>query len=390
MKRSAVRELLKVTAQPEILSFAGGLPAPELFPVAETAAAAQVVLAREGARALQYAQTEGVAELRDWIAARFSTPARKLSRENVAITSGAQQALDLAGRVLLDPGDTVLVENPTYLSLLSAWRPLGAKFAAAPCDAGGLRPDALAPLLQRGPKLLYTMPNFQNPQGATLAAERRLPLVNLLREHGVALLEDDPYGELRFEGQTPPRLVDLDARSGPDGALDFNVIHAGTFSKILAPGLRLGWITASEEVVDQIVLAKQTADLHTSPFTQLIALELLASGFLDRQIPRLRRAYKERRDVMLQALAAHFPEGVTWTRPEGGMFLLATLPPGCDAGALLPLALERKVAFVPGVEFHLNGEGRNTMRLNFSHTPPERIEEGIRRLGALLKEQLAA
>lgn len=390
MKRSAVRELLKVIARPEIISFAGGLPAPELFPVAELRAASNAVLEREGRRALQYAETEGVSELREWLAVHFSQPGRRIKPANVLITSGAQQGLDLIGRVLLEEGDQVVVENPTYLALLSAWRPLGVAFLATPGDADGLRTDSLEPLLRRRPKLLYTIPNFQNPQGTTLSLERRARLVKLARAHGVGIVEDNPYGELRFGGEPLPHLLDLDTQSAPTGGLEFNVIHTGTFSKVLAPGLRVGWVVGSETVVDKLVQAKQAADLHTSTLNQLIAFQLLTSGLLDHQLPRLRLAYQQRRDAMLTALATHFPEGLTWTRPAGGMFLLVTLPTGWDASEILVLALRQNVAFVPGEDFHLEGQGHNTFRLNYSNARPDQIEEGIRRLGGVLRDYALA
>jgi 2-aminoadipate transaminase len=383
MRRSAVRELLKVTAQPDMISFAGGLPAPELFPMEEIRAASEAVLTRQGRRALQYGETEGTAELRDWLARRYSTSARLLTRENVVITSGAQQALDLLGRILLNDGDRVIVENPTYLALLSAWRPLGVGFVPAPGDESGLCVHDLEPQFAQRPKLLYVIPNFQNPRGTTLVSERRAELVEQCRANGIGVTEDDPYSELRYEGERLPSLLELDSRLACGGP-DWNVIHTGTFSKVLGPGLRLGWVVAPESVIEKLVLAKQTADLHTSTLNQLIAAELLHRGILEHQVPRLRVEYRRRRDAMLAAMVKHFPDGVTWTRPAGGMFLLVTLPEGADAEALLPAALDRRVAFVPGEEFHLIGCGKNTLRLNFSHSAPELIEEGIRRLSEVL------
>ncbi len=382
MKRSAVRELLKLTAQPGMISFAGGLPAPELFPVEAVRRAADAALALRGGSALQYGETEGLAELRDWIAARFSRTDAPLDRSRVAIVSGAQQGLDLLGRVLLDPGDAVVVENPTYLALLSAWRPLGARFLPVPSDARGMRVDELESLLRQRPKLIYVTPTFQNPQGTTLTLERRVRLVELAHRYDVALIEDDPYGELRYEGESLPSLFDLAGRArGHDGS----VIHVGTFSKTLAPGLRVGWALAAPEVIDQLTLAKQAADLHTSTLNQGMVLELLREGALAGHLPRLRDAYRQRRDAMLAALEAHLPPSVRWTRPEGGMFLLVTLPLGWSGAELLKQALARNVAFVPGEDFHLDGAGRNTFRLNFSNATPERIEEGVKRLGEALR-----
>jgi 2-aminoadipate transaminase len=384
MKRSAVREILKVTANPEIISFAGGLPAAELFPVARVKEALGAVLDRVGGKSLQYSESEGLAGLRDWIASQFTTAELRVERDNVLITSGGQQALDLVGRVLLEPGDRVIVENPTYLALLSAWRPQGVEFLAAPSDDDGMQVEAIEPLLKQRPKLIYLSPNFQNPQGTTLGEARRHRLAALLREYDVGLVEDNPYGELRYTGQPLPHLLQLDAAAQPASGPGNHVIYVGTFSKVLMPGLRLGWAIAAREVIDKLVQAKQAADLHTSTLNQHLALELLSQGFLEKFLPLLRQTYRQRRDRMLTALEKHFPKPVSWTHPDGGMFLLARLAKGQDAGALLPAALARKVAFVPGEEFHLNGDGRNTLRLNFSNTQPEQIEIGIRCLAEAL------
>ena len=431
MKRSAVRELLKLTAQPDIISFAGGLPAAELFPIQEVKEATEAVLARVGPAALQYGETEGLGELRDWIASRFARPGLPITRHNVVIVTGAQQALDLIGRIYLDEEDTVIVENPTYLALLSAWRPLGVRFLAGASDQEGMRVEELEPLLEHKPKLIYTIPNFQNPQGTTLRLDRRHRLIELVRARNVAVVEDNPYGELRFEGGPLPHLFELAARMDSNGAMEShlfqkdlltaheptgipltrpadtlsptggegwgkgdrfmesNVLYVGTFSKVLMPGLRVGWVIAPEPVIDKIVQAKQAVDLHTSTLCQWIMWELIRGGVLDRQLPRLRQAYRERRDAMLSALKKYFPDKVTWTRPEGGMFLLATLPEGLNANEVLAEAILRKVAFVPGGEFHLHGAGQNTFRLNFSSSPPPLIEEGVKRLGCVLKGFLA-
>jgi 2-aminoadipate transaminase len=389
MKRTAVREILKLTAQPDMISFAGGLPAPELFPVAEIERASASVLRTIGSRSLQYGETEGVGELRDWIACGFGRPGAQVERNNVVIVSGGQQGLDLLGRVLLDEGDRVVVENPTYLALLSAWRPSGAEFLPVAADHDGMRVDELEPLFRQGPKALYALPNFQNPQGTTLSAERRVKLVELARAHGVGLVEDDPYGELRYDGEPLPHLFHLDAGHGPTDKLAGNVVFVGTFSKVLVPGLRLGWVIGPEELIDKVVQAKQAADLHTSTFNQYLVLTLLREGLLEKRLPQLRAAYRARRDAMLAGLERHFPPEVKWTRPAGGMFLMVTLPNELNAMTLLQDALQHKVAFVPGEEFHLHGAGRNTFRLNFSNSPPALIEEGIVRLGSLLKKTLA-
>jgi 2-aminoadipate transaminase len=305
-------------------------------------------------------------------------------------TSGSQQALDLLGKVFLDPGDHVVVERPTYLGALQAWRAFEAGFAVADTDQEGMVPDSLPPHFRGGPKFVYTLPNFQNPTGATLPLERRRELVRQADHYGVPIVEDDPYGQLRYRGTHLPPLfaVDAGARRGRRG--EGNVIYLSSFSKTLAPGLRLGWIVAPREVVERLVLAKQGADLHTSTLVQLLAHEVSRRGFLDRHVRRLRALYHSRCDAMLAAMSRHFPAGVRWTRPHGGLFVWAALPPGLDATEVLHVALVEKVAFVPGAAFYAGEPQRNTLRLNFSNAPEDRIEEGIRRLGHVLGQMLAA
>jgi 2-aminoadipate transaminase len=383
MKRSAVRELLKVTAQPGMISFAGGLPAADLFPMDEVRAAAEAVLLRHGTKSLQYGETEGLAELRDYIAEQFASSGRRIDRSHIAIVSGAQQALDLIGQVLLDTGDRVLVENPTYLALLAAWRPLGVQFVPGMTDNDGLRIDAsFEQLFRRKLKLIYTVCNFQNPSGTTLSAPRRRALVELVAKYSVPVVEDDPYGQLRYEGSSLPGLWELDSHSVTRG----HVLYVGTFSKVLMPGLRVGWIVAPPPVIDKLVQAKQAADLHTSTFNQFLVLELLKRSFLPQHLFRLQNEYRTRRDTMLRALATYLPRGCHWTRPEGGMFLMLTLPPGMDGAALLREALSEQVAFVPGEEFHLGDAGRDRVRLNFTNAPPNRIIEGVRRMAQALEK----
>lgn len=389
MKRSTIRELLKLTSQPGMISFAGGLPAPETFPVDALRAASDKVLATLGSRSLQYSESEGITPLRDCVANEFAAHGAPVRRENVVILNGSQQALDLVGRVLLDENDSVLVENPTYLALLSAWRPLGARFQAMPASEGGLNLETLPSLLAAQPKLAYLIPNYQNPQGCLMPCAHRQHIARLLRENRQLLVEDNPYGDLRYEGEALPDILDINARRAEDERLETEVIRTGTFSKVLAPGLRLGYVVATQEIIEKIVLAKQSADLHTSSFSQYLVLELLQTGLLNIQLPKIRALYRERRDAMLAAMERFFPDTVRWTRPQGGMFLLATLPAGVNTSDLLPAALEQKVAFVPGADFHLDGRGENTMRLNFSYNPPEVIEDGIRRLGQVLHSALA-
>jgi len=381
MKPSALRQLLKVTNRPGMISFAGGLPDANLFPLARVESAVQSVLRRVGGRALQYSETEGLPELRDWIARRYSTGRMCLTADNVLITAGAQQALDLIGRVLLDDGDTVVVENPTYMAALLAWEPLGAKFFPAAADENGLDPRALTPALAAQAKLVYVMPNFQNPTGATLTVERRKQILDTIAATDAVLFEDNPYAALRYEGQPLPTLLELDSPPDDGG----RVVQAGTFSKTLMPGLRVGWVIGPRPVIERMGRAKQAMDLHTGTFSQHIAFELVNSGYLEETMPRLIATYRQRRDAMLGVLEAHFPKGSHWTRPQGGMFVFAALPPDIDAAKLLPHAIERNVAFVPGAEFHLDGGGRNTLRLNFTKSPPDEIETGLRRLADAIR-----
>jgi len=382
MKRNAVRELLKVATRPDVISFAGGLPAAELFPVDVVHEAATAVLRRIGGRSLQYSETEGIPGLREWLARRYSHSQFQVRPENVLITSGSQQAIDLIGRVLLDEGNAVVVENPTYLAALTAWRPFGAKFIPAESDGEGIRTDSLNDALAEKPKIAYLVPNFQNPRGTTLSLERRHELVSLTRDNDAVVVEDDPYRELRYEGQSLASLSELAGLlpAGPES----HVVSLGTFSKTLAPGLRVGWVIAAAELIEKLAVTKQAADLHTSTFCQHLILELVTRGVLEEVVPLFRREYRRRRDAMLGALEQYFPRDAIWTRPEGGMFLLATLPKHLDGTALLPAALKENVAFVPGEEFHLNGRGRNTLRLNFSNASPERIEIGIERLARVI------
>jgi 2-aminoadipate transaminase len=388
MSSSAIRELLKVTEQPDFISFAGGMPAPEVFPVAEVAEAAGRILRERGSQALQYGATEGYRPLREWVAARMTGEGLPITAENVLITTGSQQALDLLGKVFVDPDSCVLVESPTYLAALQAWNAYGAAYTQVSADSDGMRTAGLERLLRTHPRFVYCLPNFQNPSGVTLTLERRKRLVALAAKHGVPLVEDDPYRELRFAGEHLPRLIQLDAARRDEAPYAGNVIYTTTFSKILSPGLRVGWVIAAREVIAKLTQAKQGTDLHTATFNQMIACELASTGFLDRHAAVIVRAYRERRDAMLAALAEEFPAGVTWTRPQGGMFLWVTLPAGMDAADLLRDAIERKVAFVPGAPFHTDGSGANTLRLNFSNASPKMIHEGTRRLGAVLRARL--
>lgn len=389
MGSSVIRELLKLTEQPDVISFAGGLPAPEVFPVREFQQACNYVLENFGGQALQYSTTEGYRPLREMIARHTARYSVAVCPENILITSGSQQALDFIGRLFINRGDYIVVESPTYLGALQAWNAYGAQYIAVRADENGMVIDELEAALRIGPKFIYVLPNFQNPSGCTLSFERRLKLVELADKYGVPIVEDDPYGQLRYEGEHIPSLVYLDGKfRGDNGTYTGNVIYLSTFSKLLAPGLRLAWVVAPEQVIRRLVMAKQAADLHTASFNQYVAYEVGKGGFLDEHVKLIRSTYKERRDVMLEMMDEMFPAGVQWTRPQGGMFLWGILPQGVDAAEVLQKAVERKVAFVPGAAFHATGGGVNTMRINFSYASPPTIREGITRLGLTLKECL--
>jgi 2-aminoadipate transaminase len=390
MKSSAIRELLKLTEDPDIISFAGGLPAPEVFPVDEFNAACERVLHHQGAQALQYGMTEGYTPLREMIAERTSRQGIKVTADNVLITSGSQQALDLLGKVFINGGDRILVENPTYLGALQAWNIYGADYVTVRLDENGLVTDELEPVMRMGPKFMYVLPNFQNPSGVTLSYERRMQLIKTADHYGVPIIEDDPYGELRFEAEAIPSVETLDSQVHHNGGcMTGNVIYLSTFSKTLAPGIRLAWVIAPPEVIQKLVMAKQGTDLHTSTFTQIVAYEVSQNGFLDHHIELIRRVYRERRNVMIESLEENMPDGVHWTHPKGGLFLWLTLPGKMNSIDLFREAVKQKVAFVPGESFYACGGGENAMRLNFSNATPERINEGISRLGVSIKRRLS-
>lgn len=386
---SIIRELLKLTQIPGLISFAGGLPAPEIFPTEICATATTRLLKEQGQEALQYSATEGYAPLRQLIVDKLSKIGIKLTIENVQITSGSQQGLDLIGKMMLDPHDVVLTEQPTYLGALQAWKAYQADFVTVAIDDNGIDVDAMEEVLQTSnPKFMYILPNFQNPGGVTLSLERRKKLVALANQYGVPIVEDDPYGDLRYEGEHLPPLMALDQELHADG--DGNVLYLGTFSKIFAPGLRLGWVAGPTAVIQKFTMAKQGADLHTSTFTQMLLHEIAKDGFLDEHRKIILRVYKERRNIMLEGLEKHMPDGVTWTHPHGGLFLWVTLPEAMQAREVFDRALENKVAFVPGYAFFPESEtgytGHNTMRLNFSNATPEQIAIGIERLGQAIRK----
>ncbi|MFD4561520.1 PLP-dependent aminotransferase family protein [Streptomyces sp. NPDC058469] len=372
---SPVRDILAVTARPEVINFAGGLPAPELFDATGIAAAYQAVLAETPARALQYATTEGEPVLRTALAARTSARGLPTGPDDLLVTTGSQQALSLLATALLEPGDVVLVESPCYLAALQVFAFAGARVVAVPGDGDGVDPGALDELVVRErPKLLYTVPTFQNPTGRTMPADRRAAVAAVAARRGLWIVEDDPYGELRFEGERLPWIA------AQGGAADRTVL-LGSFSKVMAPGLRLGWLRAPAELLRACVVAKQAADLHTPTVNQLAAARYLADNDLDAHVARVAAVYRERRDAMLGGLANSLPEGSSWERPEGGMFLWARLPESYDTTELVSRVLRQDVAYVPGAPFYAGEPDRSTMRLCFVTQTPGEIREGLRRLG---------
>ncbi|MGE5642968.1 MAG: PLP-dependent aminotransferase family protein [Byssovorax cruenta] len=391
MGSSVIRELLKFTEQPDIISFAGGLPAPDVFPLKEFREACNYVIDHFGPQALQYSTTEGYTPLREMIARHNARYSVEINPDNILITSGSQQALDFLGRLFINRGDYIVCESPTYLGALQAWNAYGAQYIPVRADENGMIVDELEAALRIGPKFIYILPNFQNPSGSTLSLERRRQLVELADKYGVPIVEDDPYGQLRYEGEHIPSVVALDSEyRGPNGGhYSGNVIYLSTFSKLLAPGLRLAWVIAPPEVIRKLVMTKQAADLHTASFNQYVAYEVAKGGFLDEHVKMIRATYKERRDVMFEMMEQMFPPEVTWSRPQGGMFLWGVLPEEMDAAEVLKRAIEKKVAFVPGEAFHPRGGGKNTMRINFSYSSPDTIREGVTRLGMTLKELIA-
>jgi 2-aminoadipate transaminase len=384
LRPSAIREILKVTASPDVISFAGGLPAPELFPVEAVARSTQAVLSADGPAALQYGVTEGHLPLREWVCTHLAaTVGLSVTPDDILITNGSQQALDLLAKVLLDPGDLVVTENPAYLGALQAFQAYEARVAGLASDEHGLRPDALRSFLETSPvrpKFLYLIPNYQNPTGVTLSAARRAEIVHIAAHHRVPVLEDDPYGALRFSGEALPALATF------PGARD--CVYLGTSSKILAPGLRVAWLVVTERALrEKLTAAKQASDLHTSSFAQRLVHHYVSQpGVLDAHVATLCSVYAQRRDVMLAALARELPAGCTWTRPSGGLFLWVTLPAHFDTTELLAVAAREKIAFVPGAPFWVGEPVRNTLRLNFSNATEARINEGLARLGRVVRE----
>lgn len=375
--RSYIREILKVTAQPDIISFAGGLPHPASFPVDAVASAAASVLEEAGPEALQYTTTEGFPPLRQWIADRYKRQGINVSPDDILITTGSQQALDLVAKACIDRGGKVVMERPGYLGAIQCFAVFGPDFVTVPLTPRGVDTDALRQAA-RDAQVFYAVPSFQNPSGITYDDATRREVAEIMAETGCLLVEDNPYGELRFMGQhLPPVRAYASAPS----------VLLGSFSKVVSPGLRLGWVCAPQEVLNPMITAKQASDLHTPGFTQRILHRYLMDNDVDTHIASIRARYGAQRDAMVQAIRQHFPEEVAYTEPEGGMFLWCTLPEGISAEALFHKAIERKVAFVPGRPFYVD-ETDDTFRLNFSNSSPELIDEGIARLGQCLREYL--
>ncbi|OHB80192.1 MAG: aspartate aminotransferase [Planctomycetes bacterium RBG_16_55_9] len=381
--KSFIREILKVTENPNVISFAGGLPNPRFFPVEAIARAASDVLTEAGASALQYSTTEGYPPLREYIAQRYRRKkGLTVSADEILITNGSQQGLDLLGKVFIGRGDAVAIERPAYLGAIQAFSVYEPQFHAAPLLEDGVDVDRLKDVLGKHPvKLFHTVINFQNPSGITYSPSKREELARLFVQYNAVVVEDDPYGELRFMGAAPSSM-----RSRLNG----RAVLLGSFSKTIAPGLRLGWICAEREIMDKFVVAKQASDLHSNSLCQRIVHQYLQSNDVDRHISTIIAAYKKQRDTMVAAIEECFPAEVRFTRPEGGMFLWVTLPERLSALKLFEHAIRENVAFVPGSPFFVDGGGVNCMRLNFSNADQDKIEEGIRRLGRIMKDLLTA
>jgi len=386
MKKSAIRELLKLTKDPEIISFAGGLPAPETFPIEELVEITSEVLREDGEKALQYGSTEGDDNLRELIVELYKKMGFDITLENVMITTASQQGLDLLAKIFIDRGDKVLVGLPSYLGGLQAFKAYGADLLGIEFDEHGMRSDDLEAKLAELkaandlPKFVYIIPDFQNPAGVTMPEKRRKEIIEIARKYDILIIEDSPYKEIRFEGEHQESLYALEGNG--------LVINFGTFSKIFVPGFRIGWIIAHPEIIDRFVKAKQATDLCTSPFVQKIAAKYMEKGYFEANLKKTIQLYKEKKDIMMKAFEKYMPEGVTWTKPEGGLFLFITLPEYMDSEVLFKKAIEKKVAFVIGHAFYCNGKGRNTMRINFSYVPKEISEIGVKRLAEVIKAEM--
>lgn len=382
VRASEIREILKLTQKPEVISFAGGLPAPELFPLDEITQITTEVLKDKGVLALQYGTTEGYRPLREKIAKRMAKVGVKATADNILLTNGAQQGLDFTGRIFLNPGDVVLCESPTYLGAIQAFNLYEPRYIEVPTDGDGMVMEELEKILRNteNVKVIYVIPDFQNPSGRTWSIDRRKRLVELANEYNLPIVEDNPYGELRFEGEIPPAIKSFDNEN--------RVIFLGTFSKTFCPGVRLGWTCAHESVLSKYILTKQGADLQASSLSQLIMDKFLEKYDLDNHIEKIKDVYRRRRSLMIKTMEEEFPKEVTFTFPEGGLFTWAVLPKHINARDLALKALEKNVAFVPGGSFFPNGGNENTMRINYSNMDEEKIVIGIKRLGEAIKEMI--
>ena len=382
MNSSVVRETLKLTAKPDIISFAGGMPAPEVFPVEAMRAAMDKVMRTSGSAALQYGPTDGYLPLREKIAARHRRAGIACEASDILMISGSQQGLDLAGKVFLDPGDLVVCEDPTYTAALSAFRAYECGFLPIDTDDDGMILEDLERKLAANPraKVIYVIPTFQNPTGRTWSLERRKGLLELAGKYGLPVLEDNPYGDLRYEGEDIPTLKSMDT--------DGRVVYMGSFSKVLSPGIRLGWLVAAPDLLDKFNTAKQGADLQASTIMQMVVDTYLEDNDLDENIRNLNALYRKRRDLMLSLLEREFPEGASWTHPDGGLFLWVTLPEHIDTAKIMPEVVARKVAYIPGHSFFAAGGVTNTLRLNYSNSNEEKIVTGMKLMGEVLREQV--
>lgn len=379
IKGSAIRELLKLTEEPDIISFAGGLPAPELFPLKELEEVSKRVLREEGQAALQYSTTEGYLPLREKIAQRMSKMKVNCKASDIIVTSGSQQGLEFSGRVFVNEGDVIICESPSYLGALNAFKAYLPKFVEISMDEDGMIMEELEKALEQNPnaKFIYTIPDFQNPTGRTMSLERRKKLLELAYKYNIPVVEDNPYGELRFEGEILPALKSMDTKG--------LVIYLGTFSKTFCPGMRIGWVVASPEILSKYVVVKQGADLQCSTIAQREINRFLEMYDLDAHIANIIKVYRKRRDLMLETMEKEFPEGVTFTRPQGGLFTWVTFPAHLDAAEIMQKSIQEKVAFVPGQSFFPGEQFKNHGRFNYSNMPEDKIVEGIKRLAKVLK-----
>ncbi len=386
MKASEIRELLKLTQKPGIISFAGGLPNPQAFPVDATRKIINELLDESCEKVLQYGSTEGITPLREALAEHMKSRGINVDKENILITHGSQQALDLISKVFLDPGDTVIVGSPTYLGATGAFRAFQADMKTVPVREDGMDMDALDDKLEElirldcRPKFIYVVPTFQNPSGVTIPAKNRKRLLEIANKYDIMIVEDSPYSYLRYEGEPMPHIMCMDKNG--------HVLRMQTFSKILAPGFRIAWTTGSKEIIDKLVIAKQSSDLCTNTFGQYVAYKYVSEGTLYEHIDYIKELYNRKRLTMLDAMKKYFPPEVKWNRPEGGMFVWAILPEYVNTREMFPKAIEKNVAYVVGDAFFVENEGYNTMRLNFTHSSEEEIVEGIKRLAKVIQHEI--